>query len=147
MTVEKIHTLSTLLIMQWKQACDKLVALAEHVPEDKYEYRPVDEVRTFADVLRHTAFWNQYVAERANGRESEESLNELPKARYSTKKQILDALRRSNKESVAALQKHETLNDKTAEMVVTFIAHTSEHYGQLVVYARLNNIVPPSSAT
>ena len=106
MTVEKIHTLSTLLIMQWKQACDKLVALAEHVPEDKYEYRPVDEVRTVADVLRHTAFWNQYVAERANGRESDESLNELPKARYSTKKQIFDALRRSNKESVSALQKH-----------------------------------------
>ena len=125
----------------------QIVALAEHVPEDKYEYRPVDEVRTFADVLTHTAFWNQYVAERANGRESDESLNELPKTRYSTKKQILDVLRRSNKESVAALQKHETLDDKTAEMVVTFIAHTSGHYGQLVVYARLNNIVPPSSAT
>jgi len=144
MTVEKIHTLSTLLIMQWKQACDKLVALAEYVPEDIYEYRPVDEVRTFADVLRHAAFWSQYVVERANGREPDESSNELPKAHYSTKKQILNVLRQSNKESVAALRKHETLDDKTAEMLVAFIAHTSEHYGQLVVYTRLNNIVLPS---
>ncbi len=147
MTVEKVHTTSSMLITQWKQACDKLIALAEHVPEGKYEYRPVDGIRTFADVLRHTAFWNQYVAERANGREPDESSNELSKAHYSSKKHILNALRQSNKESVAALQKHETLDDKTAEMLVTFIAHTSEHYGQLVVYTRLNNIVPPSSAT
>jgi uncharacterized damage-inducible protein DinB len=32
-----------------------------------------------------------------------------------------------------------------AEMLVTFIEHNSEHYGQLVVYARLNGIVPPAS--
>ena len=30
-------------------------------------------------------------------------------------------------------------------MVVTFIEHNCEHYGQLVVYARLNQIVPPAS--
>jgi hypothetical protein len=26
-----------------------------------------------------------------------------------------------------------------------FIAHSSEHYGQLVVYYRLNGLVPPAS--
>jgi uncharacterized damage-inducible protein DinB len=34
---------------------------------------------------------------------------------------------------------------KTIEMLATFIEHTTEHYGQLVVYARLNGIVPPAS--
>ena len=147
MTVETTNTISTMLITQWEQSCAKLITLAEHVPEDRYEYRPIDQVRTFADVLRHTGFWNQCVAEQAHGREADKSANELPKAQYSTKKRILDALRQSSKESVAALNEHGALNDKTAEMLVTFIAHTSEHYGQLVVYARLNGIVPPSSAT
>ena len=147
MAVDTKNTISRMLITQWEQSCAKLIALAEHVPEDRYEYRPVDQVRTFADVLRHTAFWNQCVTEQAHGGEPDESANELPKAQYSTKKRILDALRQSNKESVAALKKHGRLNDKTAEMLVMFIGHTSEHYGQLVVYTRLNGIVPPSSTT
>jgi uncharacterized damage-inducible protein DinB len=147
MAVETKDAISTMLITQWEQACARLIALAEHVPEDKYEYRPVDGVRTFAGVLRHTAFWNLCVAERVHGREPDESANELPSAQYSTKKKILDALRQSNKESVATLKKHAALDDKTAEMLATFIVHTSEHYGQLVTYTRMNGIVPPSSAT
>ena len=37
------------------------------------------------------------------------------------------------------------LDAKAAELVMTFVEHTSEHYGQLAVYARLNGIVPPVS--
>lgn len=147
MTPETKNTISTMLITQWEQSCAKLITLAEHVAEDRYEYRPVDQVRTFADVLRHTAFWNQCVTERAHGRDPDEFANELSKAQYSTKRAILNALRQSNKESVAALKEHGPLDDEAAEMLVTFIGHTSEHYGQLVVYTRLNGFVPPSSAT
>jgi hypothetical protein len=32
-----------------------------------------------------------------------------------------------------------------AELWMSFISHSSEHYGQLVVYYRLNGIVPPAS--
>lgn len=145
MAIETQDNISTMLITQWEQAGAKLINLAEHVPEDKYEYRPVDGVRTFAGVLRHTAFWNWCVAEKCHGREPDESANELPKDQYATKRQILDALRQSNKESVAALNNRAILDEKTAEMLVAFIAHTSEHFGQLVVYTRLNGIVPPSS--
>jgi hypothetical protein len=28
---------------------------------------------------------------------------------------------------------------------LSFISHSSEHYGQLVVYYRLNGLVPPAS--
>jgi uncharacterized damage-inducible protein DinB len=142
----KKQTLSTMLIDQWEQVCEKLAALAERVPEDRYGYRPVEEVRSFADVLRHTAFWNQCVAERAQGKEPDETANELPAAQYATKAKILQALRKSNRNSAAALRKHAHLDNRTAELLVTFIEHVSEHYGQLVVYARLKGIVPPSSA-
>jgi len=37
------------------------------------------------------------------------------------------------------------LSSEQSEMLVSFIEHNSEHYGQLVVYARLNGIVPPAS--
>jgi uncharacterized damage-inducible protein DinB len=147
MPIETKDTISTMLITQWEQACVKLITLAEHIPQDKYEYRPSKDVRSLADVLRHTAFWNRYVAERCNGKEPDESANEIPKAEYSTQKRILEALRQSLKESVTALNRRATLDESTAELLITFIAHTSEHFGQVVVYARLNGIMPPSSAT
>lgn len=134
------------LIGQWEQVGQKFAALAEEIPESKLEYRPVNETRTFADVLRHVAFWNQYVAARVRGQNGNDQANELPKSEFSSKKQILDAVKRSNGDCVKALREHKSsLNPETTEMLITFIEHNSEHYGQLVVYARLNGIVPPAS--
>lgn len=139
-------TVSAKLIERWQQVCQKLLALAEAIPEAKFAYRPVADVRTFAEVLRHVAFWNQYVKESALGRTADDAANELPKDEYATKTRIIDALKRSAADAAAALKRNASgLSPETAEMVVTSIEHNCEHYGQLVVYARLNQIVPPAS--
>jgi uncharacterized damage-inducible protein DinB len=120
--------------------------MAEAIPEDKLDYRPVPGVRAFGEVLRHVAFWNRYVADRAGGGRGDDTRNELPKDRFFSKKQIVDVLKESTADAVAALNRHEPeLSAKIAEMLVTFIEHNCEHHGQLVVYARLNGIVPPAS--
>jgi len=31
------------------------------------------------------------------------------------------------------------------DTMISFIEHSGEHYGQLVMYARLNGVVPPAS--
>lgn len=140
------ETLSTMLIGHWEQAGRKLAALAEAFPEAGYESAPVSGVRTFGDVLRHVAFWNQYVADSARGKTADDTSNELPKAKYSSKSKLVEALRRSTADAADALRDHKGgLELKTAEMTVSFIEHVSEHYGQLVVYARLNGIVPPAA--
>jgi uncharacterized damage-inducible protein DinB len=137
---------SAKLIERWEQAGRKLAALAEEFPEKKYDYKPIDDVRGFADVLRHVAFWNRFVADSAGGRKTEETANELPRSEYSTKAQIIDALKRTAADAASALKEHSAgLDEGMSEMVVAFIEHTCEHYGQLVVYARLNGIVPPAS--
>jgi uncharacterized damage-inducible protein DinB len=140
------ETISTKLIGRWEQCCSKLISLGELFPEDQYEYRPTTVVRTFADVLRHAAFWNRYVADSVRGKKADDTSNELPKAQHSTKAKILDALRQSTRESIEALREQREISSEIAETIMTFIEHNSEHYGQLVVYARLNGIVPPSSA-
>jgi DinB superfamily len=138
--------ISVTLIGRWEQFGQKLTALAEGVPENKFDYRPVDGVRTFADVLRHVAFWNQYVADSALGREGNDAANELPGDEFSTKAQIVQALTRSAADATEALRGHSSgLSPEIAEMLVTFLEHHCEHYGQLVVYARLNGIIPPAS--
>jgi uncharacterized damage-inducible protein DinB len=139
-------TVSSKLIERWEQVCQKMTVLAEAVPENVFDYRPVDGVRTFADILRHVAFWNRHVADSARGRKGDDTANELPKDEFSTKTRIISALKHNAASATEALKENPSgLSPDMAEMVVIFIEHTCEHYGQLVVYARLNGIIPPAS--
>ena len=134
------------LMGRWEQVCQKMEELAEAIPEQKFDYRPAETVRTVAEVLRHVAFWNQYVAARTRDKKADDSTNEIPKDKFSTKIQIMSALKRSAAEASNALrEKSSGMREEIAEMLVTFIEHNCEHYGQLAVYARLNGIVPPAS--
>jgi uncharacterized damage-inducible protein DinB len=140
------ETVSERLIGRWELVTQKLVRIAEEIPETRFDYRPVDDVRSCAEVLRHVAFWNLYVADRARGKKGDDTANELAEDDFSSKKQIISALKQSNTDAFSALKEHRSgLNPETAEMLVTFIEHNCEHYGELVVYARLCGIVPPAS--
>jgi uncharacterized damage-inducible protein DinB len=141
---QKSTTITDILIERWQNAGAKLAELAEDIPETHYEVPPVGGVRTVGDILRHVAFWNLYVADVARGNGADGSPNELPKAGYDTKAKVIAAVRRSVAEAAAALRESSMAPD-TVELIVTFLEHGSEHYGQLVVYARLNGIVPPAS--
>jgi uncharacterized damage-inducible protein DinB len=140
--------LTAVLTGRWEAASRKLVELAEAVPAEQFDSRPLAGVRSVGEVLRHVAFWNQYVADSLRGTEADGSGNELPRDAYATKASIVEALKRTSASASAALgEPHGTADSKTAELLMTFVEHTAEHYGQLVVYARLMNIVPPASRT
>lgn len=135
-----------MLINRWEQASRKFADLAEEFPASKLEFKPSEDVRTVGDVLRHVAFWNQYVAETIRGKEADGNANELPKSKYGTKARILEELRRSADEGTAAMKEQRNgLSPEQMETVASFTEHTCEHYGQLVAYARMNGIVPPAS--
>jgi hypothetical protein len=139
-------TTRDVLLRQWTEIGEKVVKLAEEFPEDKYEFRPVPGVRTFADNLRHVAFWNGYVAKSARGEKADGKLNELPKAEYATKAKIVAALKSSLADATAQLKNGPaTPTTKLTDLWVSFTEHSGEHYGQMVVYYRLNGIVPPAS--
>jgi hypothetical protein len=140
------ETVSTKLIERWEQVSRKLARFAEEFPETKFDYRPAEGIRTVGDVLRHAAFWNRYLSDSARGKKGDDTANEIPKDKFSTKMQIIDALKRSAADATEALKENSSdFSPAMAEMVVTFIEHNCEHYGQLVVYARLNEIIPPAS--
>jgi uncharacterized damage-inducible protein DinB len=120
--------------------------LADAFPADELESKPLAGIRTLGEVLRHIGFWNQYVADSFSGKNADDTANELPRSGYPMKAAVLEALKQSSEEVVRALRDRKgPVDSKAAELLVTFIEHTSEHYGQLVVYARLKGIVPPAS--
>lgn len=138
--------LRDVLLEQWTDIGQKVIKMAEDFPADKYDYRPTPDVRSFADVMRHVAFWHTYVQKTARGEKADAKQNELSKADYPTKDKIVAALKQNFADATAELKKaNANPSAKFAGLFVTFTEHTAEHYGQLVVYYRLNKLVPPAS--
>jgi uncharacterized damage-inducible protein DinB len=142
---------------QWNYIGKKLIEMAEDFPEDKYDYKPTPEVRSFAQQLLHVAAANQQFTAAAKG----EKLNpeeELPRAQYKTKADVVNVLKSSFADGAAIMkQKGDkgimgTIKNPYGNVMTTiyslalgFAEHSGEHYGQLVVYYRINGMVPPDS--
>ena len=134
------------LAARWSEIGDKIVKLAEECPADHYEFRPVPDVRSFGDQLRHVAFWNEYVRKTIKGEPASGDANELPREIFSTKGKVVKALRSSFDDVKGEIEnRKDSLGMSEVDTLVSFIEHCGEHYGQLVVYSRLNGVVPPAS--
>jgi uncharacterized damage-inducible protein DinB len=142
------EALTALVLGRWEQASRKVAELAEVIPASEFDSQLRDGIRSFSEIFRHVAFWNQYVADILNGKQGDDLANELPLAAYSTRASILEALKRTSADAASALRQHNgPLDGKAVELMMTFVEHMSEHYGQLVVYTRMLGIVPPTSRT
>jgi uncharacterized damage-inducible protein DinB len=137
---------ANLLAQRWEQTSQKILDLADAIPADNFESTPVAGLRTCGAVIRHVAFWNRYVADSLAGKAANDSGNELSLAELPDQQSLRDELMRSAREVTSAIRnRKDPLSPQHCEMLVTFVEHTSEHYGQLAVYARLMDIVPPAS--
>ncbi len=142
----------------------EVVSAAEAMPDDKYDFRPAanlgefKDVRTFAEQMRHIGYANYMFASLLTGTKNpvDDPGKKENGPELKTKAEIVKQL----KDSFAAV--HKALETITAsnemEMVEMFgqkwpkinvaglsLAHPFDHYGQAVVYLRMNNIIPPAS--
>ncbi len=149
-----------LALDEWISNAEKhLVDAAGAMPEEKYSFAPANGefagVRTFAEQVKHLAANNYGMSARIEGKKpSADQLSESGPASVKTKAEIMAYL----KGSFAALHKAAaTLDDNHAGTVVQgdkhnpiwlavdAVAHSFNHYGQIVEYLRMNGIVPPDS--
>jgi|SRR5581483_747674 len=133
---------------------DTVVRAAEKMPEENYNFKPADSVRTFGQIVGHIADAQYMFCSIATG-EKNPNLN-IEKTK-SSKADLVAAL----KDSVAYCTKaYDGMNDATGAQLVNLfgqmkaprlgvltvnLMHDDEHYGNLVTYMRIKNIVPPSS--
>ena len=133
----------------------QFVSAAEAMPEDKYYFAPAPTlgefkgVRSFGDQVKHVAETNGYFFHDPTKPMVDNSPN-IEKLK--TKAEIVQALKDS------FVQAHAYVDSITAEnafvmtehgtragMAAFGVAHLMDHYGQLVIYLRMNGIVPPAS--
>lgn len=115
-----------------------LTKSADLVPADKYTYRPVSTVRTFAQLVGHLADSHNYYCAAASGQEVEWA--------DPIEKGISDkaALVRKLKESIDLCTRVYGGAGKV-DVMIENIAHTNHHYGNMVTYVRMLGLVPPES--
>jgi uncharacterized damage-inducible protein DinB len=150
------------LRVQYEITRNLVLGMANAIPEAKYDFKPTPEVRTFRDQLIHLINENNNYAGLAAG----ETLGD-PKRfdNLKSRAEILKTLKESydHGTKVLANMTNEQANDiisispqaptglrglKRARwaIMIAVMLDNMDHYGNLVVYSRLNNIVPPRTA-
>jgi len=144
-----------------RTANDKFMQLAEAVPEDQWDWRPMEGVRSFREVFIHIASDN-WLANLTGSQVPDDipATDDLSwlgpyQEEWRSKDETLDHLGRSFDFLLESLDAtRDRLDDTvdlggqewtTARLWVELATHMHEHLGQTVAYARANEIVPPWS--
>jgi len=140
----------------WNEIGRKLTAMAEDFPEDKYDFKPTPQQRSFAEQLLHAAGSCYYFTNPVMGQKP--PAGEDPKRdQYKSKADIVAFVKKSFADGAAALQSKgekglttevvyfPQQKSRVLDIANGIIEHSGEHYGQLVVYYRLAGLVPPES--
>jgi uncharacterized damage-inducible protein DinB len=141
----------------------EIVPAAEAMPEDKFNFAPTQGefkgVRTFAQQVKHIAATNYMFAAGIlsekppvelggeNGPDSMTSKADIVKFLKDSFTYLHKALNTLDESNVLVEVQSPFGSNKTTKLrLATFaISHPWDHYGQMVVYLRMNGIIPPAS--
>lgn len=135
---------------------DKAGQLGDAIPEEKYDWRPSEGVRSIREVVLHLAGANYFFGSMLGA--------QIPEG---VDPRTLEQSGMSREEAIAALEEsvvyiqdflntlsEEDLNTKIdffgnevtkRQAMIALGGHASEHLGQLIAYARMNDVTPPWS--
>ena len=139
-----------------------LMSLAGAMPADKYNFAPTNGaftgVRTFAQQAKHVATTMYQISSAALNQKPPVDIGKDDNGPDSvrTKEQVIEYLKGAfafTHKSIATLTAQNQLENVTSAegtiprvFTASFVtSHTFDHYGQMVVYARMNGVIPPAS--
>ena len=147
-------TLAGDMLKDWQQQKMTMVAIADAMPEDKFSYKSTPPQRSYGEQVMHVVQVNQMLLGTLGAKTAAPAID----MKATTKAGILQALRQSYDYGEAIFKEFNDAAWTQAVMGPRFIGqatrarianfamtHTMDIYGQMVVYLRLNNIVPPAS--
>ena len=145
----------------WENIAHGFTALAEAMPEDKWNFKPTqgkfDNVRTFGEQVKHVACGNEAWAKKIKGEKKLPERCDLGGPNPArTKAEIIgylhqsirmmdDAIATTNANNLQEVLPGPYFGDTRLAGLNAALWHISDHYGQLVVYLRMNGLVPPGS--
>jgi hypothetical protein len=158
-TPRPVQSRSDEILDRWNYIGNQLLAMAKDFPEDKYDFKVQKDERTFAENLLHAAAFEYVVTRRVSGTSIGPNFGEgdnPSRGMFKTKADVVKFVQQAVADGASVIQQQGDAGlDKTTQWGKRFvhnsylwmfaIEHSGEHYGQLVVYYRANNMVPPAS--
>ncbi len=141
-------------IKEWEGQKATLVKIAEAMPENKYSFKATPAQRDFGGHVMHVAQINVMVLKMLGGKAAAPAINEKAATKAEMIKAMSDSfdygtalLNEQTDQSMAqSIQGPPWMGPSTRARIIAFlIGHTQDTYGQMVVYLRLNGLVPPAS--
>jgi uncharacterized damage-inducible protein DinB len=138
-TPEKAPDVSTDIRNGFNEVNGWVTAAAEMVPAEKYNYRPVDTVRTFGQLIAHITDSYNFFCARGVGNKVEYS--DAVEKGGTDKDTLLPKL----KEAVGKCNAAYGSANGQVRPLFTNVGHTNLHYGNIITYLRMMGLKPPSS--
>ncbi|WP_240467903.1 DinB family protein [Flagellimonas sp. CMM7] len=133
-----------------------LIAVAEMMPEDKYGFKATQESLSFAENLMHIGYAMDWHSQSLlGGRESRDwNTDTRFKVSNKSKKEIIKIIEETFDETIRFIQQFDIaqfdeeldyfgLNRTKQQIFLLLVDHITHHRGQILVYLRLNGLVPP----
>ena len=133
-----------------------LILVAETMPEGKYDFRASPESMTFAENLLHIGYAIDWHSQSLlGGRESRDwKTDTIFKVTNKSKEEMISIIDKTIDETIKLIKQFDTtqfddeldyfgLNRTKRQIFLLLADHVTHHRGQMLVYLRLNGLVPP----
>jgi uncharacterized damage-inducible protein DinB len=148
-------TLKSDLLRELELAQRHALELAEAIPAEKYSWRPGEGVRSVSEMLMHLVVNKHFLLAFTGVPRPEGMSGDLEKT-VTDKAEIVKMLKEASEKAIDAIEASDPEDwDRPVKffwepatvrtVYIRLVAHSHEHSGSLVSYARMNNIVPPWS--
>jgi uncharacterized damage-inducible protein DinB len=147
-------TLAGDMLKDWQQQKGMIIGIAEAMPEDKWTFKSTPAQRSYGEQVMHIVQVNQMLLGTLGAKTVAPAIN----MKATSRADQLQALRQSydygeavfkefnDAAWVQAVMGPRFIGQATRARIANFaMTHTMDIYGQMVVYLRLNGIVPPAS--
>ena len=142
------------IVQELNDAEEKVTSLAKDFPQEKFTWRPEEDVRSVSEAIIHVAAANYFILSFTGVKLPEgmkmdndfdkkttnkEEILELVKTAYSFTRDKINAMSDKDLEKMVDFFGSKIT---TRQLLLKMIGHNHEHLGQLIAYARMNGIVP-----
>ncbi|MGH9713353.1 MAG: DinB family protein [Candidatus Acidiferrales bacterium] len=132
----------------------KVISLAEVIPQDKYNWRPSPDSRSFAEVFLHVSGERYQILALGGVKPPADFNGKTYEISTTDKAQIVEQLKKTGEFMLATINAMTNADfakllpklgpqANAGDPIYILVADAHEHLGQLVAYARENDIVPP----
>jgi len=141
---------------RWENSRKYLILVAETMPEDKYDFRASPESMTFAENFMHIGFAVDWHSQSLlGGRESRDWNTDVTfKVAKKSKEEMIATIDKTFDETIKLIEQFNTtqfdeeldyfgLNRTKRQIFLLLADHVTHHRAQMLVYMRLNGLVPP----